>query len=96
MLLLPVLFVIIFKYVPMVGIVIAFEKYYPAKGIFQSKWIGLTNFKNLFSMPGFFRALRNTLSMSIWKLILGIIVPVCFTILLNEIKSNGIKKELSA
>ena len=94
MLLLPVLFVIVFKYVPMVGIVIAFEKYYPAKGILHSKWIGLTNFRNLFTMPGFFRALRNTLSMSIWKLILGIVVPVSFTILLNEIKSTGIKKSV--
>lgn len=94
MLLLPVTFVIIFNYTPMFGIVISFEKFLPAKGIFGSKWIGWTNFRNLFSMPGFFRALQNTLVMSVWKIALGIIVPVSFTILLNEMKSTAAKRSI--
>ena len=94
MLLLPVTFVIIFNYTPMFGIAIAFEKFLPAKGVFGSKWIGWTNFQNLFTMPGFFRALRNTLVMSVWKIVLGIIVPVSFTILLNEMKSAAAKRSI--
>lgn len=91
MMLFPVTLVFIFNYLPMAGIVIAFEKYLPAKGIFGSKWIGLTNFKTLFHMPGFIQALQNTLTMSIWKIALSVIIPVTFTILLNEI-GNGIVK----
>lgn len=92
MMLLPVGLVFVFNYIPMVGIVIAFQKYLPAKGILGSKWIGLKNFETLFNMPGFFQALRNTLTMSIWKIVLGIIVPVTFTLLLNEIQSSFVKR----
>ena len=69
MLLLPVLILFIYNYVPMAGIVIAFQKYLPAKGISGSKWVGLQNFRTLFGMPGFGIALRNTLTLSIWKIV---------------------------
>lgn len=92
MLLPPVLLVFIFNYIPLFGIVVSFQKYLPMKGILRSKWIGLTNFRTLFTMPGFFQALENTLTMSIWKIVLGIIVPVAFTLLLNEIANSKIKR----
>ena len=92
MLLPPVLLIFIFNYIPMAGILIAFMKYLPAKGFFGSKWIGLQNFQVLFTMPGFFQAVRNTLVISIWKIVLNIFVPVAFTILLNEIGKSSIKK----
>ena len=92
MLLVPVTLLIIFNYIPMGGIVIAFQKFLPAKGIFRSKFVGFKNFETLFTMPGFFRALKNTVTLSLWKIVLGIVVPVAFSILLNEIKSGAVKK----
>lgn len=88
----PVLVLLVFSYVPMGGIVIAFQKYLPAKGLFGSKFVGLKNFNTLFTTPGFFRALRNTVTLSLWKIALGIIVPVTFSLLLNELKSQTLKK----
>ena len=92
MLALPVLFLFVFNYIPLFGTVIAFEKYLPAKGIFASKWVGWKNFETLFFMPGFTRALKNTVTISLWKIVLGIIVPVTFTIMLNEIRSKWVKR----
>ena len=92
MLLLPVLLLFIYNYIPMAGIVIAFQKFLPAKGVLGSKWVGLQNFKTLFGMPGFGRALRNTLTLSVWKIVLGVVVPVAFTLLLNELGSSGFKR----
>ena len=92
MLLLPVLLLFIYNYIPMAGIVIAFQKFLPAKGVLGSKWVGLQNFRTLFGMPGFGRALRNTLTLSVWKIVLGVVVPVAFTLLLNELGSSGFKR----
>lgn len=88
----PVCLLIVFSYIPMFGIVIAFEKFLPSQGVFNSKWTGFANFTTLFKMPGFYQALINTLRMSIWKIVLGVIVPVTFSLLLNEIASNVVKR----
>lgn len=88
----PVLLLFVFNYIPMFGLSIAFLKYLPAKGFAGSEWVGTLNFSNLFTMPGFFQALKNTVTMSVWKIALGIVIPVSFTILLNEIRSSGVKK----
>jgi putative aldouronate transport system permease protein len=92
MLLVPVVLVFIYHYIPMVGILIAFKNYLPGKGFFESKWVGLGNFRVLFNMPGFFQAIRNTLLISVWKIALSVIVPVTFTLLLNEIAKPTVKK----
>ena len=92
MLALPVILLFVYSYIPMGGLVIAFQKYLPAKGILKSKFIGFQNFQTIFGMPGFGRALKNTLILSVWKISLGIIVPVAFTLLLNEIHSSFIKR----
>ncbi len=92
MMLLPVTSLIIFKYVPMAGILIAFQKYLPAKGMAGSKWIGFQNFSTLFGMPGFRRALINTITISSLEIVLDIVVPVSFTILLNEISKSFVKR----
>lgn len=92
MLAIPVILLFIFNYIPMAGIVIAFQKYLPAKGIAGSKWIGLKNFETIFGMAAFPRALANTLTLSIWKIVLGIVVPVAFTLLLNELHCSGVKR----
>jgi len=92
MLLLPVIFTIIYKYVPMLGIVIAFENYKPGMPIFGAKWVGMQNFRLLFMMPGFSDALTNTVVIAVVKIVLGIVVPVTFSLMLNDLKCIGIKR----
>ena len=74
------------------GIVIAFERFLPAKGIIQSDWVGLKYFRSLFSLPESWRIFRNTVVIAVEKIILGIAVPVFFSILLNELRSVQIKR----
>jgi len=90
---LPVLvWYIIFAYVPMGGITIAFQKYSVVKGIFGSKWVGLKNFQNLFADPYFFRLLRNTLLINIYGIIFGFPLPIILAIAFNEVKNKHFKK----
>ena len=91
MLLPGVIITFIFCYIPLYGLIIAFEDYNPGLG-FASPWVGLANFKFLFNQPNFLRTIWNTLYIAVFKLILGIIVPVTFAVLLNEMKSNKLKR----
>ncbi|NRF91909.1 sugar ABC transporter permease [Paenibacillus frigoriresistens] len=87
--------IILFSYVPMAGIVIAFQKFIPAKGLFgHQQWIGLNNFKYVINLPSFTQVLWNTLFISSLKLVLGLIVPIVFAILLNELKNEVIKRSV--
>ncbi len=94
MLLLPVISLFIFCYIPMAGIIMSFEKYVPAKGIFHSKWVGMKNFETLFKMPGFTESVRNTVIIAVGKIILNIVVPVVFTLMLNEITHSLSKRTI--
>ena len=91
MLLPGVILTFIFCYIPLYGLIIAFEDYNPGLG-FASPWVGFDNFKFLFNQPNFLRTIWNTLYIAIFKLLLGIIVPVTFAVLLNEMRSNRIKR----
>lgn len=94
-LLLPVLIhTAIFAYTPMYGVIIAFKKYSFAKGIMGSPWVGLAHFRELLSLPLFYRALRNTVSISVMNLLIGFPVPIILSLMLNEIKSNKYKRGL--
>ena len=92
MLLPALVFVIVYRYGPMLGVVMAFQKFSPAKGFFHSKWVGLENFRNLFTMPDIGQIILNTVFISFSKMTLGIVVPVVFALLLNEISSTGLKR----
>ena len=81
----------IFCYIPLYGLIMAFEDYNVGLG-FQSPWVGLKHFRYLFSQPTFTRTIVNTLFISFWKLALGIVVPVTIAVLLNEMKSNRLKR----
>ncbi|MGI6672279.1 MAG: ABC transporter permease [Christensenellales bacterium] len=96
MLLLPLTILFIYHYVPMGGLIIAFEKYKPAKGILGSSWVGLDNFRKLFATSGFSSALINTITISVGKLTLNIIIPVSFSLLLNEMASIKTKRILQS
>ena len=92
LLLIPgVVLVFIFSYIPLYGLIIAFEKYNPSMG-FSSPWVGWDNFKYLFSQPNFVRTIWNTFYISFFKLVGGIVVPVTVALLLNEIRMNKVKR----
>ena len=91
MLIPAIILVIIFNYIPLYGLIIAFEKYNPAMG-FASPWVGWSNFEYLFRQPNFVRTIWNTLYIAVMKIVGGIIVPVIFSLLLNEVRSTAVKR----
>jgi ABC-type polysaccharide transport system, permease component len=96
MLLIPLIFVIIFKYVPMLGLIIAFKDYDPVSGgfsgILQSKWIGIDVFKEIFKMKDFYKVVRNTLLLNVLDLVTGFPAPILLAIFLNELRMQKFKK----
>ncbi len=87
------LLLVLFSYLPMFGISIAFEKFIPARGIFgDQKWIGLGNFEYVMKLPNFFGIIRNTVTISLWKIIFGLTVPMTIAILINEVQNNTLKR----
>ena len=92
MLLPGMLFLLVFNFVPMIGTVMAFQNFVPAKGIFKSDWVGLDNFKFLFGLRDSRQIFINTIVISFGKILLGILVPVVFYLLLNEIRHLSLKK----
>ena len=84
MLLPAVIITIIFKYIPFVGISMAFEDYTPLKGIFDQTWVGMDNYKYLFSLPGFGSVIWNTIFIAVMKMIGNLIFPVLIALLLNK------------
>ena len=92
MLLPAIVIVAIYSYYPMFGVIIAFEKFSAYKGFFRSPWVGFDNFRFLFNSPDFSPALRNTLVISVLKIIGNQIVPITAALLLNELRSVLIKR----
>ncbi|EOS58474.1 ABC transporter permease [Paenibacillus barengoltzii] len=86
-----VVLVFIFSYLPFYGLIISFQDYNPGLG-FNSPWVGMENFHHVFQQPNFIRTIWNTLYMSIFKIIGGIVVPVIFALLLNEVAHTFIKR----
>lgn len=92
-LLLPsVILAIVFCYVPMGGLVMAFQNYKPWLGITGSEFVGLSNFKQIFVFKESYQAIINTLIIAVSKIILGLIVPIVMALLLNEVQHMGLKK----
>lgn len=94
MLLPCVVYFILFSYVPMAGIVLAFKKYSASKGIWRSPWIGLAYFRTFFSSYDAVRLLKNTLAVGFMKTILEFPFAIILALLLNELK-NGVFKKLT-
>lgn len=96
LIMLPVLLhIFIFSYIPMYGIIIAFQDYFPGKPFFSltdTNWVGFKHFIEFFNGPYFGRLMRNTFSLSFYFLVFGFWVPILFAVLLNELK-NGIFKK---
>lgn len=92
LLMIPMAFVIIFKFLPMLGLSIAFLDYKPIRGFQGSEFIGLEVFKKIFTSKDFYAALKNTLLLNILDLLVGFPVPIIIAILLNEIYCKWFKK----
>ncbi len=85
---------IIFKYLPMGGLLMAFEDYNVRLGLLGSEWVGLDYFRRFLSSPDFMAYLLNTLKLSLFGLLWGFPVPIILALLLNQIRSVGIKKKI--
>lgn len=86
------LWMIFFNFVPMGGIVMAFQNFNPGKGFLGSKWVGLNNFRYLFMMRDSTRVITNTLIIASSKVIFNLIVPLIFALMLNEVRNLKYKK----
>lgn len=86
------IFLLLFHFVPMFGLVMAFQDYKPGKGFLKSDFVGLKHFKYFFEIPDSFQIIRNTIILSIGKLALMTVVAITFAILLNEIRKTWLKK----
>lgn len=91
MMILPLLYFIIFKYVPMFGNILAFRRYRPGQGMFGTEWT-LRYFERFLKDPAFWRAFRNTLVVSLENLVINFPLPIIFAILLNEVRNKHLKK----
>ena len=90
-LLIPVVYIIIFAYVPMGGLQIAFKDFAARKGIFGSPWVGLKHFKKFFSSVYFGRTVGNTLALSAYSLACGWPLPIIVALMLNCYRSQKVK-----
>jgi putative aldouronate transport system permease protein len=87
-----VIYFIVFNYVPMYGIVIAFKRYSITKGIFESPWVGLLYFRRFFASSMFIRLLFNTLYLSFYQILVFFPLPIVFALILNHTKSAWMKR----
>lgn len=92
MLLPAMILLFIYNYIPLAGNLMAFERFNPVRGLFKSPWIGLENFRYVFAMPDTFQVIWNTFYIAFLKIIAGIVVPIFFALLLNEVGNIGYKR----
>lgn len=92
MMVLPLAYFFIFKYVPMFGNVLAFRRYRPGMGPYGVSWVGFRYFKMFMQDPAFWRAFRNTFTISFMNLIINFPIPILFAIMLNEVRNLKFKK----
>lgn len=92
LLLLPIVYYLVFKYMPMFGNIIAFRKYRLGLSMYGTEWSGLRYFRLFMSDPSFWSAFKNTLVLSVLNLIIGFPLPIIFALLINEIRNVRAKK----
>ena len=92
MLIIPVVITVIYKYIPMYGIQIAFRDYKPARGFFGSKWVGLDWFERFFTAPTFRRMIINTVKLSLFSLLWSFPVPIILALAINQLRFKRYKR----
>lgn len=95
-LLIPVLYVIIFKYLPMGGLVIAFKDFKLRQGIWGSDWVGLEHFIRFFGTYQCKKVIKNTLVISLYTLVAGFPIPIIFALMMNCVRNEKIKKTVQS
>ena len=94
MLLPGLLYYLIYKYLPIYGLIIAFKNYRMADGILGSPWIGLENFRRIFTMHDFYRIVGNTLLINLYSLLFAFPIPIILSLILNEFKNVAFKRSI--
>jgi len=89
-----IIFFLIFKYIPMFGVVVAFQNYSPIRGIANSPWVGFQHFERFFSNPDFLILFRNTMGISLMNLVFFFPLPIVVSLFLNELRSEKYKKTI--
>lgn len=90
---LPVVaFYVVYCYLPMYGVIIAFQNFTPARGILGSKWVGLKHFADFFTDRNFARLVGNTIAINVKQLVIGFPLPILFALMLNEVKSTAFRR----
>ena len=89
-----IIFLLIFSYVPMVGLLMAFQDFVPAKGVFGSEFVGLEHFKYILNLPDIWQVTKNTVVIAFGKMFFNTLIPIAFAILLNEIRLGWLKKSI--
>ncbi|MBD2860951.1 ABC transporter permease [Paenibacillus oceani] len=93
MLLVPgVLYFLLFKYVPMFGVLIAFQDYQPFSGVAGSRWVGFKHFETFFTDPWFWKLFRNTILLALYNLLFFFPLPILFALMLNEVRQELFKR----
>lgn len=87
-----VLYFFVFKYIPLLGSVIAFQDFQIFRGLFKSPWVGLENFRYIFQYPDFYRILKNTVVIGFIQIVFGFPAPLLLSVLINEINGNKFKR----
>jgi putative aldouronate transport system permease protein len=85
----------VFGYLPLAGLIVGFQRFVPARGLFgRQQWVGLDNLALIFSFPNTPNVIRNTIVIAFGKIVLGLFIPIVVTLLLNELRSNKIKRTI--
>lgn len=90
------LILLVFAYLPMGGIVIAFQEFNPTQGFLHSEWVGLEHLRFLFELPDTMQTVRNTVEISLMKIAAGLVVPIAFALLLNEARIVWFKRTVQS
>ena len=92
LLLIPLVLTVIYKYIPMYGIQIAFRDYKPSQGFSGSEWVGLEWFERLFTAPTFSRMIKNTVLLSFWSLFWSFPIPIILALAINQLRFKRYKR----
>ncbi len=94
LLLLPLIWLFVFRYAPMGGLVLAFKKYNAGLGVWKSPWVGMANFNKFFSSFKFRTVLRNTITLSLYSLVVTFPIPIIFAMFLNALPWKRYQKTI--
>lgn len=94
MILPAIVLLLIFSYGPMLGLVMAFQKFVPVKGFLKSDWVGWANFTYIFKLPGFWNAVRNTLFISLVEIVVGQVLAIVIALFISEANRNWYTKSV--